>query len=249
MRLLERRRMASWRHELTDGAGTTVHIASYALRGAHPRVVLLDHPQSLAAWCADNHCSDAVIGGFFIRAEGVPLGELWVNGVQEESEPFDDPWAKRRACVSVERGRVRVAPRCELPAKPAGDLLQAGPLLVVDGTPAVFDGGDPEGFSSGARQFDSDITVGRYPRAALGITSERLVVLACDGRSEEDAGLTLAELAVLMADLGCLRAINLDGGGSTSLVLDGRLVNRPREEHGIELVAGRPVSTAIVLSR
>jgi exopolysaccharide biosynthesis protein len=113
----------------------------------------------------------------------------------------------------------------------------------------VFDGGDPEGFSSGARQFDSDITVGRYPRAALGITAERLIALVCDGRSEEDAGLTLAELATLMASLGCLRAINLDGGGSTSLVLDGRLVNRPREEHGIELVAGRPVSTALVLSR
>ena len=199
MRLLERRRTASWRHELTDGAGTSVHMASYALKGAHPRVVLLDQPQRLAAWCADNHCSDAMIGGFFIRAEGVPLGELWVNGARPESEPFDDPWAKRRACVSVERGRVRVGPRCELAARPAGDLLQAGPLLVVDGTPAVFDGGDPEGFSSGLSQFDSDITVGRYPRAALGITAERLIALVCDGRSEEDAGLTLAELASLMA--------------------------------------------------
>lgn len=249
MRLLERRRTASWRHELKDGAGTTVHMASYALRGAHPRVVVMNPPQSLAAWCADNDCPDAIIGGFFVRPGGLPLGELWVGGERRDSVDFEQPWAKRRACVSLERGRLRVALRCELPARPAGDLLQAGPLLVVDGRPVVLDGRDPEGFSSGSGQFDSDITVGRYPRAALGVTSERLVALVCDGRSEEDAGLTLEELARLMAGLGSLRAINLDGGGSTSLVLDGRLVNRPREEHGIELVAGRPVSSALALSR
>ena len=66
---------------------------------------------------------------------------------------------------------------------------------------------DPEGFSSAAHQFDSDITVGRYPRAALGLTAERLVALVCDGRSEEDSGLTLAELASLMTSAGCLPAI------------------------------------------
>jgi len=41
-------------------------------------------------------------------------------------------------------------------------------------------------------------------------------------------------------------AINLDGGGSTSLVCAGRLRNRPREAHGIVLPGGRAVSTALV---
>jgi len=41
-------------------------------------------------------------------------------------------------------------------------------------------------------------------------------------------------------------AINLDGGGSASLVFDGRLINRPREDHGVELAGGRPLSTALV---
>jgi len=58
--------------------------------------------------------------------------------------------------------------------------------------------------------------------------------------------MTLRELADLMVTLGSERAINLDGGGSTSLVHEGRLRNVPREEHGIELVAGRPVANALV---
>jgi exopolysaccharide biosynthesis protein len=50
-----------------------------------------------------------------------------------------------------------------------------------------------------------------------------------------------------MAQLGAREAINLDGGGSTSLVCEGRLVNRPREEHGEDIPGGRPVSTALLL--
>jgi exopolysaccharide biosynthesis protein len=70
--------------------------------------------------------------------------------------------------------------------------------------------------------------------------------VVCDGRGNDDSGMTLGELASLMVELGAESAINLDGGGSTSLVRDGRLVNRPREEHGLDLPAGRPVSTALV---
>lgn len=62
---------------------------------------------------------------------------------------------------------------------------------------------------------------------------------------DADAGLTLEEMAATMIDLGASDAINLDGGGSASLVIGGILRNRPREAHGIDLVAGRAVSTAL----
>jgi len=125
--------------------------------------------------------------------------------------------------------------------------LQAGPLLVSDGV-AIYDRtGDPEGFSAGAAQFDSDVTLGRHPRAALGITAHgRLLAVACDGRSRADAGLTLEELAALLAGLGARSAINLDGGGSTSLVVGGRLRNRPRGGWERPEPGGRPVSTALL---
>jgi exopolysaccharide biosynthesis protein len=58
--------------------------------------------------------------------------------------------------------------------------------------------------------------------------------------------MTLVELAEALLALGATDALNLDGGGSASLVHDGRLRNRPREQHGIDLLEGRPVVTAIV---
>ena len=60
--------------------------------------------------------------------------------------------------------------------------------------------------------------------------------------------MTMTELAETMAALGCEDAINLDGGGSASLVVDGRLVNTPREEHGRELHGGRAIATALRIS-
>ena len=55
----------------------------------------------------------------------------------------------------------------------------------------------------------------------------------------------MSELAEAMIGLGAAEAINLDGGGSASLVVGGSLVNTPREEHGIELPGGRAVATAL----
>jgi exopolysaccharide biosynthesis protein len=46
--------------------------------------------------------------------------------------------------------------------------------------------------------------------------------------------------------MGARAALNLDGGGSASLVCDGELVNRPREQHGIDLLEGRQIATALV---
>jgi exopolysaccharide biosynthesis protein len=137
-------------------------------------------------------------------------------------------------------------PRDELPEAPRGDLLQAGPLLVRDTKPVYRRARDPEGFRAGAHQFDSDISDGRHPRAALGLADGRIYAVACDGRSRHDAGLTLEELAALMAALDCQTALNLDGGGSTSLVSGGRLRNRPRGGYERPEPGGRPVSTALL---
>jgi exopolysaccharide biosynthesis protein len=72
-----------------------------------------------------------------------------------------------------------------------------------------------------------------------------LIAVVCVGRADEEAGLTMVELAEAMAGLGARAAINLDGGGSASLVVGGALVNTPREEHGLELPGGREVATAL----
>lgn len=237
---LERRR---WR--LADGAATTLRVARFDRRAFLPRVVALQPCSTVEAWCRRSGVEHAIVGGFYMRPGGPALGDLWIDGEALATEPFDAPWHRQRACVHIYGDEVRLAARRELGRVPRGDLLQAGPMLVGAGRSLVREGVDAEGFSAGSRQFDSDITAGRYPRAALGLGERELIAVVCEGRADEEAGLTMAELAEAMAGLGAETAINLDGGGSASLVLGGTLVNTPREEHGLELVGGREVATAL----
>jgi hypothetical protein len=234
------------RLELQDGSRTTVHIASHDADRTEIRVAVLRGQARLEPWCEARGVEEALVGGFFVRPDGTPLGEVRTRGVARRHVPFEAPWDGLRACVHVQGGTARIAPRDELPPAPRGDLLQAGPLLVRDGRPVFRREHDAEGFSAGSRQFDSDITAGRYPRAALGLAGDRYYAVACDGRSRHDAGLALEELAALMAALDCESAMNLDGGGSTSLVSGGRLRNRPRRAYDALEQGGRPVSTALL---
>jgi hypothetical protein len=239
-------RVRSARLELADGARTMAHVACYDAAQTELRVAVLRGQARLEPWCAARGVEEAMVGGFFMRPDGVPLGDVRTRGVARRSVAFDAPWDDVRACVHVRGGVASIVSRGELAAQPPGDLLQAGPMLVRDGSAVFSRADDAEGFSAGQAQFDSDITDGRYPRAALGLADGKMFAVACDGRSRFDSGLTLEELAALMAALGCSSALNLDGGGSTSLVSGGRLRNRPRGGWERPEVGGRPVSTALL---
>ena len=77
---------------------------------------------------------------------------------------------------------------------------------------------------------------GRNPRTAIGYTKDNnLILVTADGREGSSIGLTLIELANLMKQLGCVNAMNLDGGGSTVMFVNGQVVNRPAVQGGIPL--------------
>jgi exopolysaccharide biosynthesis protein len=119
--------------------------------------------------------------------------------------------------------------------------------MLVAGGRSLVDGEDREGFSAGASQFDSDITAERHPRCAFGLSRTELFAVACDGRrTGVDVGLDLPELARLMITFGCEDAINLDGGGSATLVHRGHLLNRPYSSVDQPAPESRPVVTAIL---
>jgi hypothetical protein len=235
-----------WRHALPDGEVTTVYAVRYPRPSTRARVVFFPQPERLDVWCRRNGVEEAVVGGFYLRNPYRPLGELWIDGRPAPHEPVAAPYAERRGAVVIDEGAVRLVERGAAPAEPLGDLVQAGPLLVVGGT-IVFDPEDDrEGFSTAAGQFDSDITDGRYPRAALGLSSESIVALTCDGRrSNVDGGLSMHELAEVMVELGADSAINLDGGGSTTLVHRGHLLNRPYSTQDQPAPASRKIVTAL----
>jgi hypothetical protein len=236
------------RHHLTDGERTTLYVVRHPLERSRPRVQIFRQPRRLDHWCSRHGCKEAIVGGFYLRDPFRPLGDVVAGGRTLESEPFAAPYAPRRATLHATGDGVRIASREALGAVADGDLVQAGPLLVADGR-VVFDrAGDPEGFSAGAGQFDSDITDGRHPRSAIGISDEDLFLVCCDGRrTGVDAGLSLDELADFMVALGCRDAMNLDGGGSTTLVHRGHLLNRPYSEQDQPAPASRPIVSAIVV--
>lgn len=102
---------------------------------------------------------------------------------------------------------------------PARDAVAAGPVLIREGELRITS--DEEVF------FGSTIT-DVHPRTAAGVTGDgELILLVVDGRQRDSRGVDLVELADIMLDLGCVDAVNLDGGGSTALVVDGELLNRP----------------------
>jgi exopolysaccharide biosynthesis protein len=77
---------------------------------------------------------------------------------------------------------------------------------------------------------------GRKPRTAIGYTRDNhLIMMTADGREGASIGLTLMELAGLMKEFGCVNAMNLDGGGSTVMYVNGAVVNKPAVQGGIPL--------------
>jgi len=85
---------------------------------------------------------------------------------------------------------------------------------------------------------------GRNPRTAVGYTSAySFILVTVDGREGHSVGMTLMELANFMKSIGCIGAINLDGGGSTVMYVDGKVVNNPHVSGGI------PISNALIISK
>ena len=126
------------------------------------------------------------------------------------------------------------------------EAVGGGPMLVREGKNVavenywkeVFDGGGIAGTS-------------RQPRTAIGATADgKLILLVCDGRNMRgSAGFTLAELADKLIALRAVDAVNLDGGGSSTMVgSDGKVLNRPSDTGSAEVIVERKISTAVVIS-
>jgi hypothetical protein len=87
--------------------------------------------------------------------------------------------------------------------------------------------------------FSESLTRSRHPRTAAGAKANgQLIFVTVDGRQPEvSLGMTIAELTALMSELGCVDAINLDGGGSTTMVIRGKVVNHPSDTTGERAVS------------
>lgn len=118
------------------------------------------------------------------------------------------------------------------------DIMLSGPLLTFENKNELTD--------------TSAFSKLRHPRTAIGIKANgRIILLTADGRQENAAGLSLPELAQVMRWLGCTTAINLDGGGSTTLWVSSDsvkgVVNFPSDNKKWDHEGARKVANVILL--
>ena len=163
----------------------------------------------------------AINGDYYgFRSTGIVLR----NGVVHRDEPARD------ALVLYTDGRVEVVDETTTSAQ---ELLEDGAWNVLSFGPAVVvDAAVPDGIED--VEIDTNIgnhsIQGQQPRTAVGARENGdLVLMVVDGRAEGySRGVTLPELGQLLLDEGCVTGYNLDGGGSSTMLFDGELVNRPR---------------------
>ncbi len=186
--------------------------------GMHARATKYEERrQTTSDWAEDVGAVVAINGAFFGYEDydaigwSIGDGETWPTAVDYDhytAIAFDE-----YAAVEIFDADVPLPPE-----EAWREMVPGDPLLLDDGVVVEED----------CYSHFCD----RHPRTAVGLTADEGTVLlvAVDGRSSTAAGMTRAELAALMLDLGAWRALNLDGGGSTTLWVDGvGVLNEPSD--------------------
>ncbi|MGH7482383.1 MAG: phosphodiester glycosidase family protein [Longimicrobiales bacterium] len=206
------------------------------------------------AWAGDSIAADTLGRRASVRVERLDGAGALGRGIVIEVDSTG-------AAIALDTGVVVVAAtadtaRAALLRLALGDSVRWLAHLLPRATEAVGgfivlveDGQVTEMVSAGGTEFIET----RHPRTAIGFADRgrRAWLVVVDGRQAPySAGMTLLELAELMRDLGAEQALNLDGGGSTTMVVRGDVANRPSDEAGerpvgnaLAVVAGCPAET------
>lgn len=199
-----------------------IHVVLVDLSKPGVRVITTPYEQrwqTVSEFAKANHLAVAINGGFWgkmMRAWGVAAGggERWSTGEDDAEIGFFAITRQGRAWISP--------PEAEVNHVPADQVTQA-----VSGMPQLVLHGQVDHKSLEAFPYARY----RHPRSAVGVGKEgRLVILiVASGRQSHSRGLTLYEMAELFVEFGATDAINLDGGGSSTVFIakEGGVVNSP----------------------
>jgi exopolysaccharide biosynthesis protein len=187
----------------------------------------------------------AVNGGFFNTKNGGS-----VNYIKAGSKIVDSDTAKKwlrnanmTGCVLIKSGKEIFIQQIKSNSwydnhSEYDDILVTGPLLVRNGIVPDL----PQ----------TSLVINRHPRTAIGTrNSKKVIIITLDGRTNEAAGMTLIELSKLMQLFHCRDAVNLDGGGSTTMWINGKpfngVVNMPCDNKKFDHEGERAVSDILII--
>jgi exopolysaccharide biosynthesis protein len=158
----------------------------------------------------------------------------WVMTDSTSNRVFasQEPTIKRR---SIHKNKKAADAAMFLPWK-MDVAIGGGPVLVQNSAIRIT--------NEEERKFRGKQVMDKHPRTAMGYTSDgKLVVLAVEGRNPDASGATLVQMAEILKDLGCIEALNLDGGGSSCLLINGKETIKPSDKEG-----QRPVPAVFIIS-
>ena len=249
----------------------TVQYSGQELFGANQYMAMLEIPRkshyrlaftheqrrTLTSVQARRHRAVAAINGsFFDMEHHNPICYLRIGGRElGENTPGTDRIHRKYyqyGSMSLRNGRPHIfrtdSARCWESSLPDSNIMTAGPLLISHG-------------EIQPQRNDRTFITQRHNRTAIGVKADGTVVLfVVDGRMKESAGMTMPELSKTLYWIGCLDALNLDGGGSTTLWLgnlpkkvkaqaSNGLVNHPSDNGKYDYQGERPVSNCVIVVR
>ena len=181
----------------------------------------------------------AINGSFFDMDNGGSVSYFEVNDtVINRNRPFDLKWAKSDSIIN---GAIVISKDFKIIIQPANSeqfyeqskqeeaVLVTGPLLLSN--------------SEIIKLPNMNLVNKRHPRTCLCETNKSVIFITIDGRNTEAEGMSLIETQKFLLSLGCVDAINLDGGGSTTMwTKEKNIVNFPSDE-----LRERPVSNVLLI--
>ncbi len=248
---------ACW--ETTSGPENIVHrrVAVRNLYGGEQSINLVEIPRGkklhfgiavsemkkMSVHAEENQALVAINGSFYDMQKGNSVCFLKIGKEVVDTTTTREFELRVTGAVQVYKKKLKVLPwNKEIESKyrkNKGAVLASGPLLIEDGEVCSWE------------MCDSSFVVTKHPRSAVFTTKDkRTVFITVDGRSKGNAiGVSLPELAHLIRILGGEDALNLDGGGSTTLWMKGApdngVLNYPSDNGKFDHQGERKIPNAI----
>lgn len=206
-----------------NGDGMDIHVARIEIVRDELRIVAsseTDRGTTVSRFAKRNNAVVAINADYFdehMKPTGLAIGPCG---------PWPDTKDTARRAVAAfgpEQGEI-------FPEEEIMDVPEPWITAAVSGWPTVVR--DCKALSDDELPGSKSFTRSRHPRTAIGFNRDRtrVYLVVADGRREGVAGLTLGELGEFMHEqLGVCFAINLDGGGSSTMWVNDRIVNRPSD--------------------
>jgi len=221
-----------------------ISIVEIANHRKHPaRIGTSERMKPLSELAQMKHAVAAINGSYYDMSNGNSVCFLKEGNAEADTTTEQEFKVRVTGAIrTTSKGKVKLLPWSAKAEKrykkKRGSIVASGPLMLC------------KGHYSDWSDCDEDFINTKHPRSAIALTRDkRLLLITVDGRAKDHAnGMSIPELAHLIKILGGKTAVNLDGGGSTTLYLDGKILNHPSDNGNFDHQGERSIPNFIYIA-